>query len=163
MSRFKVPLGLLFWAVLISGSCIAASAGPNFLEDNPQRPADSKLLKATSGVFVRYQLIATDRLLSPRVTILDDVTGTDRTFSLSFKTEVNGKRLACGSDAANALSWVAAHAVARHHLCAHLPIDVSAGRTRITVLYWDHRDLKPANALIDYDTEPASDAIWISK
>lgn len=137
------------------------SASPNFLIDNPIRPADSRLLLATTGIFLKYELIATDAMLSPRITILDEVSRQPRTFSMSFDTSINGQRLTCANPRTSSLNWVPAQQIARYDLCRTLPATFQPGQTRVTILYWPHVSASPPDALRDFDTEPATDALWV--
>uniref|UniRef100_E6PD43 Uncharacterized protein n=1 Tax=mine drainage metagenome TaxID=410659 RepID=E6PD43_9ZZZZ len=49
-------------------------ASPLFFEDNPVRPIDSSRLEATEGVVTGYNLLVTNELLSPRLTVYDEIT-----------------------------------------------------------------------------------------
>jgi|GEM_PF-7081011 len=152
--------GTILAVLFLFGDGRVGIASPVFLTDNPTRPSDSRLLLATTGVFLQYQLIATDALLSARITILDEITSARRTFTLSFNTTINGSPLRCDNDAVARRDSFAADGIQQYHLCASLPSSFQAGKTRIAILYWPHVDAVPPNALHDYDTEPASDALW---
>lgn len=157
MIRRAIVLAVL----LIVGGGASSAASPNFLVDNPVRPADSRLLTATTGIFVSYELTATDSLLSAKMTMLDEITNKKRTFTLSFRTKLNGATLECSDDGNAISSWVAAAAVRKYRLCSKLPNGLQSGKTRVTLVYWPHVYAKPPSMLKDFDTDPATDEIWI--
>ncbi|HET6895654.1 MAG TPA: hypothetical protein VFH72_09775 [Candidatus Baltobacteraceae bacterium] len=157
MHVLRVAVGLL---AIVALSCLDAAASPNFRLDDPIRPKNSRLLLATTGVFVSYDLIATDALLSPRITIFDEIAHQKRTFSLSFNTKVNGQVLQC-DDAPVSAPWMAQSAIEKYKLCDALPHEFKAGATRITLLYWTHETSKRPDALNDFDLNPETDALWL--
>ena len=140
-----------------------AAATPVLLWDNPRRPADSAQLLATSGTVLRYRLIATSSLVSPRLTIKDDVTDEETTFSLSFDTTIDGRRLACSDPSPVSPVWQAKTTIAENQLCGKLPPNVVVGKTRVVLIYWRHADRNPPNALYDFNQNPGSDAIWTTR
>jgi hypothetical protein len=157
----SVSLTVLLALLEVCGRNIAA-ASPTFFVDNPSRPPDSKRIMATVGTVTAYTLYATGSLLSPRITILDDVMHKQRTFSLSFKTTIDDLPLQCHGDITKTDYWAAAQYITSFDLCHKLPTSITIGKTKVVVLYWiPERATPPANLLHLFDTEPASDAMWV--
>lgn len=163
---------ILVMATLIIANPIIGSnealATPMLFVDDPRRPSDSHRLMATVGTVLRYELIATETLLSPRLTILDATTGTIRTFSMSFRTNVNGSLLKC-DDAKTSDFWAAELDIASNGLCHKLPKQIVIGKTSLVVLYWlPVQRTMGSDAPINFydrdvlDPAPASDAVWLA-
>ena len=175
-SALTLRLVAAFAAVVIVATALAvttrcAVASPQLLYDNPQRPADSRQLLATTGTVLRYELIVSDRLIAPRLTIRDDITGTETTFSLSFDTSIDGQRLSCagdrtanpGSSPASIIAHYLGTLVEQYHLCTSLPPNIIVGQTRVVLIYWRHVEHDPPSPFYDFNQNPGSDAIWVTR
>ena len=159
----RLPVMPLVVVLIASTLLSRVSASPNFFEDDPVRPVDAALIKATSGILLKYTLVATDAIVSPRLTIRDAMTGKIRTFSLSFNTEFDGRRLKCTDASRGIRYWGAAEVVEENSLCTQLPATIIPGKTRVTLVYWNHKNASPVNFIHDYDQEPASDTVLVDR
>ena len=147
-------------------------ASPLFFEDNPVRPIDSSRLEATEGVVMGYNLLVTNELLSPRLTVYDEIAKKTETFSLSFRTKIDGIVMQCDdfndvslTDPRAASLWWGEKFAKRNRLCKHLPPDIIPGKTRVVIIYWNYDQavaMKRTGGIYNtLDQNPRSDAIWI--
>ncbi|NNM93603.1 MAG: hypothetical protein HKL92_09695 [Candidatus Eremiobacteraeota bacterium] len=143
-----------------------------FIEDNPVRPIDSSRLKATEGLVVGYKLHLTNELLSPRLNVYDELSKKTKTFSLSFRTKIDGTILKCDDFNDISLSnprtesrWLVEQTAKKNHLCKNLPPDIIPGKTRVVLIYWNYNQaiaMKETGGIYNtLDQNPRSDAIWI--
>lgn len=155
--------------------CIATApilASPLLFADNPVRPNDSSRLEATEGLVIGYKLYLTNDLLSPRLTVYDELSKKVRTFSLSFRTKLNGTVMQCHdfrdlslSNPKDASLWLVKQVAKQNHLCKHLPSEIIRGKTRLVLLYWRYNytsaTKRTGGIYNSLDQNPRSDAIWI--
>ena len=120
-------------------------ASPLVFKDNPIRPVDSSRLQATEGLVVGYRLHLTKELLSPRLTVYDEISKKTTTFSLSFRTKIDGTILKCDdfNDISLSISrtdsrWLVEQTAKKNRLCKHLPPDIIPGKTRVVIIYWNY-------------------------
>lgn len=166
---------LLFAIVLAGLACttvMSVFASNPFIEDNPVRPVDSARLEATVGVVRGYKLLVTNELLSPRLTVYDEISKKTETFSLSFRTKLDGTVMQCDdfndislSNPRSASLWWGEKFAKQHRLCKHLPPSIIPGKTRVVIIYWNYNQaiaIKRTGGIYNtLDQNPRSDAIWI--
>lgn len=141
----KLAIGLTLMAALLflpAGPGVVAS--PVYVVAAPVRPTNASAVHSTAGVFIDYGLIAdpVTHIVAERLTIWDAVAGQDRVFSVGPAATLDGLRISCRN---------------AHHMCERLPKKLEAGKTWLSLVYWDAP--KPANDLRVRDTYPGTDEI----
>ena len=143
-------------------------ASTPLFEDNPIRPVDSSRLEATEGVVFGYKVHVERGILSLRLIVYDKISKKVKTFSLSYRTKINGVVMQCNDFTDNAVNdplWPADHVAHEYRLCRHLPPDIILGKTQVVLIYWKYNyatAIKKAGGILNtLDRHPRSDAMWI--
>ena len=163
----RLFFAIVFFVVIIA-AVLPVSASIPLFEDNPVRPVNSSRLEATVGIVLGYKVHIASNILSLRLTVYDKILKKVRTFSLSYRTQVNGVVMQCNDFSDNTvdnLLWPADHVAHQNHLCKHLPPGIILGRTQVVLIYWKYNyatAIKKAGGILNtLDRHPRSDAMWI--
>jgi len=117
------------------------------------------MIEATTGTVLGYRLVLSNDGVSEQLTIWDDVAEKEVTFSVSFFTTIDNTKFACqNTKIPNDLFWAIALAVKQYELCENLPSNITIGKTKVVVVYWNAQ-FSPTK-LFPIDRLPATDQIF---